>query len=197
MTFEVEVKDEEGNPKTENRACNFKSLTDFNQKMERKRLSLKRAIQVYAKNKGRSGTEMVVEAGKPNCEQKPAGPEVEQIPYQRLIGGENFLVEFDMLLPIGKKINQIAKMTISFKDSGSGTNENTIGRWMVNNDGVKLSAGQLGPKVTVDLEAKKVILMGVKFTYDTDITANTLEWTKEDCERNVEVFENLKGKESF
>ena len=85
--------------------------------MERKRLSLKRAIQVYAKNKGRSGTEMVVEAGKPDCEQKIKGDD--QIPYKKLIDGGDYWVNFDMLLPIGKKINQIAKMAISFKTSAA------------------------------------------------------------------------------
>ena len=65
---------------------------------------------------------------------------------------------------------------------------------MVNNDGIQQAAGQLGPKVALDFAAKKVNLMGAIFTYDTDMTANTLEWTQEDCEDNVRMFKNLQGK---
>ena len=199
LTYKFEVKDDEGNLKTENRTCNFKNISDFTQQMERKRLSLKRAIQVYAKNKGRSGTERVVEAGELNCERKPEG--VDQISFEDLINGEDYLVDFDMLLPIGKKINPVASMAISFKASeateasGGEIQNGTLGRWMVNNDGLHLSPGQLGPKVAIDVYKKKVILMGVIFTYDTDKTANTLEWTKDDCNYNTRMFKNLQGKE--
>ena len=196
-TYNVEVKDKDGNMKTEIRKCNFKSLDDFNQKMEKKRLSLKRAIQVYAKNKGRSGSEMVVAAGQPNCEQEPEEKETGQIPYETLLDGEDYLVEFDMLLPIGKKINQIAKMIISFEESeteGGNQDGATMGRWIVNNNGLQLSAGQLGPKVTIVKEEQKITLLGVVFTYQTDNKRNTLEWTEDDCKNNVANFKNLEGK---
>ena len=191
-----EVKGDDGNMKSERRQCNFKSLADFNEKMERKRLSLKRAIQVYARNKGRSGSELVVKAGGVNCDQKY--PDVQRLSYEELINGGIYLVEFDMALPIGNKISHQAKVTISFKASdtvpANGIQDGAQGRWVVNSDSQKLYPGQFGPKVDVDISAKKVFIFGVQFTYDSDDTANTLEWSEIDCEYNKRLFESLNGK---
>ena len=193
IKYDVQTKDEEGNEKIETRNCNFRNISDFNYQMELRRLSLKRAINVYAKNKGRSSTDLVVPAGEPDCERKIIG--LDKISYEQLTDGRDFLVNFDMLLPIGKKIRQTQVMSISFKastKSEGGNIDGTVGRWVVNS-GTKTSAGQLGSKVAIDMSAKKVILMGISFTYGSDDTGNTLEWTKADCETNLGKFQNLKG----
>lgn len=191
-----EVKDNEGNMKRESRPCNFKSLADFKQKMERKRLSLKRAIQVYAKNKGRSGSELVVKPGGVNCEKKV--PDVKKVSYEELISGVPYVAEFDMALPIGNKISALEKVTIAFKTSEprpeSGNSQTgDIGRWVVNADR-PIYPGQLGAKKNVDISKKKVFILGVRFTYDSDETANTLEWSDKDCEYNLDQFPYLRGK---
>ena len=86
-------------------------------------------------------------------------------------------------------------MIISFEASDTG-NGATMGRWIVNNNGLQLAARQLGSKVTIDLEGEqKVTLMGAIFTYQSDNKRNTLEWTSEECEKNVANFKNLEGNE--
>ena len=89
-------------------------------------------------------------------------------------------------------------MTISFKASDTvpenGIQDGAKGRWVVDSDSQKLYPGQLGPKVEVNITEKKVFIFGVQFTYDSDETANTLEWSVEDCEYNKQLFESLNGK---
>ena len=64
-------------------------------------------------------------------------------------------------------------MIISFEASDTG-NGATMGRWIVNNNGLQLAARQLGSKVTIDLEGEqKVTLMGAIFTYQSDNKRNS------------------------
>ena len=194
MKYDVKTKDEEGNEKIEPRICIYRNISDFNNQMELRRMSLKRAINVYAKNKGRSSTDLVIPPGEPDCERKLSG--VDSVTYPQLTDGRDYLVAFDLLNPIGKKISQTQMMSISFKaslKSAGGNKDGTVGRWAVNSEKIT-SAGQLSSKVTLDYAAKKVILMGIMFTYSSDDTGNTLEWTKADCQKNLWNFPNLRGR---
>ena len=199
-TYNVEVKDEKGDKKTEKRSCSFQNIQDFSEQMKKRRLSLKRAIAVYAKNKGRSSTDLTVPAGNKDCEKKPVGNDQIAFDNDGLLNGKAYIVDFELLLPIGEKIAQSASMTISFKDSknkeGDITETGTEGRWLVNN-GLKNSASQLGPKIVIDIQTKEVRILGVRFTYTSDKTGNYLEWTKEDCQLNTLLFKNLKGKHNI
>ena len=193
-SYIVEVKDDKGDAKKETRNCDYKDIGDFSEQMEKRRLSLKRAIAVYAKNKGRSSTDLTVPPGQKDCE-KVVGND--QISFEELVNGKDYMVNFDLLLNIGGKIDQSAAATISFKASktkvGERNGEGTEGRWLVNN-ALNNAASQRGPKVRIDMAAGKLTILGAIFTYTSDETGNDLIWTNEDCELNVIRFKNLKGK---
>ena len=78
------------------RECHFGSIEDFQDKMDKKRLSLKHAITMFARNGGRSFDKLLVPAGPPQCENKRDIPEA--IQYDDLLDGSSstkiFLVDF-------------------------------------------------------------------------------------------------------
>ena len=49
--------------KTKTFKCNFSGREEFVKQMDKRRLSLKRAIAVYADNKGQTGTDLTLPAG--------------------------------------------------------------------------------------------------------------------------------------
>ena len=57
------VKNDDGKVVTERRKCPFKNIEDFQDQMDKRRQSLKRAIDIYAKTGGRSTNEITVPAG--------------------------------------------------------------------------------------------------------------------------------------
>ena len=184
-TYIVKTKDDNGDQKEEVRECRFDSIDDFQDKMNKRRLSLKHAITLFAKNRGRSWSELTLPAGSESCEQKTSG--TDQISYDDLTNESVYELSFDLLLPIGNKIQKDETLLLRFIKSNE---DGTSGRWQVNGAFSK-NAGQIGKSITTIDD--KVYVLGVRFTYESDSTGNYLKWTKTDCEYNVRRFKNLQG----
>merc|ERR1719309_223335 len=85
---------EDGSRKTMIKRCLYRDADDFQTKMEQKRLSLTRAIDVYTADGGRSTTEMSIDGGGVGCEQKKFVHS--EIGYKDLIDGRMYRVQFDL-----------------------------------------------------------------------------------------------------
>merc|ERR1719237_1312724 len=128
--YDAQIKDENGDVTTERRKCSFLSTEDFVVQMNKRRLSLKRAIAVYAENTGKTGNDMTLPAGPSKCEGK-RNHEMKNIDFATLTNGENYLVKFKLGAQIGNKIAPNDVFVLSFKTSG----EPRKGRWVVSRGG--------------------------------------------------------------
>ena len=187
--YNVTTKDDAGDSKTEVRSCSFKDMNDLEDMMSRKRLSLKRAINIYSKNQGRSTSEHQISPGNPSCEVKEA--DIHLVTYEEILKGQNYKIQFDLEKPIGQKIKEGSTFLVAFKEVETQDSGN-VGRWMVN-PGKDMMSGQLGGKVVADTNNLFVFIYGARFSYSSDRTGNYLQWTKEDCEFNKKHFHNLVG----
>ena len=181
--YEETIKDEKGDITKVKRKCQFEHSNDFVEQMNKRRLSLKRAIAVYADNKGGTGTDLTLPAGHSSCEGKRS-EEKKEIDYKTLTNGKSYLVEFNLQSPIGTKISTDDRFLISFQQK-EGSNS---GRWMVSS-GQEPVAGQMSKIMTKSEQTRTVRIKDVDFTLVTDSSATTLEWSQENCERNAERFE--------
>ena len=185
--YEAQIKDENGDFISERRRCSFLSTEDFVVQMNKRRLSLKRAIAVYAENRGKTGNDMTLPAGPSKCEGKRTH-EMKNIDFATLSNGKNYLVTFQLSAPVGNKISPNDRFLLSFKTSG----EPGKGRWVVSIGG-KTRAGQIGKEVTLSDTTKSVTIKDVDFTLVSSDFATTLEWSQADCGRNVKRFNNLQN----
>jgi len=176
------IKDEKGDNKKVKRRCQFENTEDFIEQMTKRRLSLKRAIAIYADNKGQTGTDLTLPAGLPNCEGRQS-EEKKEIDYQLLTNGDSYLVKFKLQSPIGDKIATDDMFTISFQHE-KGTNN---GRWMVSY-GYEPDAGQMS-KLMQSQGTDIVQIKGVDFNLVPDASATTLEWNQAICKKNAKRFE--------
>ena len=183
--YEVEVKDDNGDVTTEKRKCSFVSKKDFVVQMNKRRLSLKRAIAVYAENRGKTGNDLSLPAGPSKCEGKRT-EEIKNIDFASLTNGNSFLIKFKLSAPIGNKIAPNDIFLLSFKTSG----ESGKGRWIVSYGG-EPTAGQISKQVTLSEQTKTVTIKDVDFTLVADDFVTTLEWNQADCGKNVKRFSNL------
>ena len=189
------IKNEDGSGRVEEkRKCLYKDIEDFQHQMDRRRLSLKRAIDVYAKTGGRSTQDLTVKGGTKNCEQKNNKSKID---YTDLINGKSYEISFDMLYPVGSKIGTTDTHVIAFKLSQwTEDNLKKTGRWVVDSS-VSKTASQRGQKMELIVNEKKVNILGAVFTYKSDDTGNFLEWTREDCIKNMETFGYHQGSKSL
>ena len=185
--YEAQIKDDNGDITTESRRCSFLNTNDFVVQMNKKRLSLKRAIAVYAENRGKTGNDMTLPAGEPKCEGRRTH-EMKNIDYATLTNGKNYLVKFQLSAPIGNKIAPNDAFIVSFKNSG----EPQKGRWVVSQGG-EPRAGQISKQMTLSDTIRNVTIKDVSFTLNSDDFATTLEWSQADCGKNVKRFSNLKN----
>jgi len=186
-TYKVTVKDENGDDKEVVRDCHFRDLDDFQEQMERRRLSLKHAVTLFAKNRGRSWNELTIPAGAVDCEKKSFGND--QISYATLLNGDPYEVAFDLLQPIGDRIQMDDSILLRFIKTDKLSDIEPTGNWQVNREQSR-AAGQMGKVVTAD--EMKVYVLGARFTYQSVPAGNYLKWTKFDCQYNVRRFKNLK-----
>ena len=187
-TYKINIKDENGNAKEEIRECHFNSIDDFQEKMDKKRLSLKHAVTLFAKNGGRSWDKVTIPGGDLECEKKE--DRNEKISYSKLLDGSSYELAFDLLSPLGNKIQPGETLQILFVRSYDGAGQEIQGRWQVNKDASN-AAGQIGK--VVKATGNKVFVLGARFTYESDTTGNFLKWTRLDCLYNLKRFKNLQG----
>ena len=186
-TYEAQVKDDKGDFKTKTFKCNFSGREEFVKQMDKRRLSLKRAIAVYADNKGQTGTDLTLPAGPARCEEKRKDQK-RNIDYDTLTDGKSYVVQFKLATPIGNKISPDDTFVISFKES---KDKDGSGRWVVSY-GREPDAGQISKRIKKsDGNANTVRIKDVDFTLVSDDFATTLEWTEKDCKKNKNRFENL------
>ena len=221
-TYKVTVKDENGNEKEEVRECHFDSMEDFQEKMDKKRLSLKHAVTLFAKNRGRAWGELTLPAGAVDCEKKSFG--TDQISYESLLDGSSYEVAFDLLQPIGDRIQKDDSILLRFVATGdkSGKEERS---GKISDESFDYGSDEIeerpedredrvplvpvGSKGSwqvnreqsraagqigkiVTADDMKVYVLGARFTYFSVGTGNYLKWTKFDCQYNVRRFKNLK-----
>ena len=186
--YSIDTKDENGDMKKMDRECHFSSIVDFQDKMDKKRLSLKHAITIFARNGGRSFDKLLVPAGPPECENKRDTPEAKQ--YNDLLDGSSFEVAFDLKEQIGNKIQAEESLLLRFQETDDNDETKTSGSWQVNRE-LSRSAGQ-DTKI-VEAKENKVFIMGIRFTYYSRGTGNYLKWTTQDCIYNVIRFKNLQN----
>jgi hypothetical protein len=189
-SYSEEIKDDNGDRTAVNRTCSFTSEKDFVRQMNTKRLSLKRAIAVYAENKGQTGNDLTLPAGSTNCERKEEGSK--EISYEDMTDGSQFLVEFKLKTSIGDKIAPNDAVLVSFhphttKDS----NETNMGRWMVSYGG-RPDASQISRRMK-KTDKHTVMIKEVEFTLVPGSDVTTLEWTEENCRKNLRRFQHLRG----
>lgn len=180
--YEIQIKDDNGDFTTERRKCGFKDGPDFVKQMNMKRLSLKRAIAVYADNRGQTGNDLTLPAGFSNCEIKRKD-DIKNINYTTLTNGNNYIVKFKLSAPIGNKISPNDIFVISFKENDDGK-----GRWFVTYGG-EPDASQISKQMSKSENIVKI--KDVDFSLVSDEFATTLEWNNTNCERNIQRFKNL------
>ena len=221
-TYKVTVKDENGNTKEEVRECHFDSIEDFQEKMDKKRLSLKHAVTLFAQNRGRSWNELTLPAGAVDCEKKSSG--TDQISYETLLNGNSYEVSFDLLQPIGDRIQKDDSILLRFVAATDGQGRDGRSDEMSDEiidetsdessedreDRIERVAVKIGSKgswqvnreqsraagqigKTVTADSMKVYVLGARFTYYSVGTGNYLKWTTSDCQYNLRRFKNLQN----